>query len=192
MTVPVKTFIFLIISVIIHYLGKIDSDFLHCFFPIYESIFQHAKIIFYSYIITSAIEFCIYKYNLHKNFGSYSVHIENSSEYIFNILQNSITIIWIMTLVYYFPSSIIGPCQSFITEFLWAIGATFITGFCAICIEKKVWHRPVIISLVLISIFLFARFTFVQPWTDFFIKIQTHYEEPKIEDVNHPSLKGGA
>jgi hypothetical protein len=184
MTVPVKTFIFLIISVAIHYLGKIDSDFLHCFFPIYESIFQHAKIIFYSYILTSGIEFVMYNRNwrIISAVGKSEVNAYRM-EYIFNILQNSITIIWIMVLVYYFPSSIIGPCQSFITEFLWAIIATSLTGFLAFSIEKKINHKPILIVLVLINIFLMARFTFVQPWTDFFIKIQTHYEEPKMEDL---------
>jgi len=37
-----------------------------------------------------------------------------------------------------------------------------------------------IISLVLISMFLFARFTFVQPGTDFFCKTKIHYVEPNL------------
>lgn len=187
MSVLLKSTLFLFISIGVHYAGKIQSDFLHCFTPVYESMFQHAKIMFYAYWITSAIEFLIIRNKSIKEINRITYLFDanmlketykaSKSEYIWNIFQNSLTIIWIMMLVYYIPSSFIGAWESFAMEFVWALIATWITGFCTICIEKKVWYKPVIIFLIVTNIYMFVRFTFEKPWTDFFNEAKVTYEE---------------
>ena len=160
----VKTILFLLISMVIHYAGKmIPGFFLHFFLPTQESIFQHTKIIFYAYLIVNLIDWKYFKANVYK------------------VIFIATIMTYPMMLIFYLPTSLFGAMEHFWSEFAWAIGATYLTGFVTLTIEKGIAVRGKmleVVSVILfcIMIFLLARFTYVEPWVDYFQIPITNYK----------------
>ncbi|MHA1776596.1 MAG: DUF6512 family protein [Promethearchaeota archaeon] len=160
-----RIFGFLLIFEILHYLYDFFPNIvMQIFSGINESVFQHWKIAFYSYLLLSAIEFGIfYKTLFHKR------------QFVFTHLFGAILTPWIIFILWYIAPAIYGPIGRVWVEILWAISCTILTIFIITVFENQIkeieWNRSsqlVIMLLMLILILEFTIFTFHLPWADIF------------------------
>lgn len=161
----IKVFLYLIIFSILHFSYDLTKlKFLIPFGGIDESIFQHLKMAFWAYLITSVIEYS-YLRRRFKNFISFFIPR----------LFSSVIIPWLIFLVWYLAPAIYGKFNSAIPELIWAVLVTILSGISGVLIEREIQGRKfskafitVTLLLGIISAFLYIKFTYQLPWIDMF------------------------
>jgi len=155
------------LKIIVYCLVFSVLHFLYMFFPYDlvaliscngESVFQHLKLAFYSYIITSVIEYKLYGGD--KNF------------WIMRLLSSNLMGL-IQMMFWYIPFVFIGQMEDMSIKLPYAY---FIQVMCVIWLcafeESKIGFTKVskasIIFLSLVLVYLYSGYTFVMPYTDLF------------------------
>ena len=164
--VYVKSAVYLIIFLILHYLYEMLP---HPVFALFsgtsESVYEHMKIAFYSYIFLTIIEFTIFRKKINDN-----------EKFVFSHLFSAVLIPW-MSMMWYLIISVVYADQIPILtlEIIYSIAITYVSVI-PICILEQ-WYSQiefnkqvkfVILILLMLSIVQFTVFTFRLPWHDIF------------------------
>ncbi len=166
MNIFVKPIIFLVLFSILHFGYDLTNwSFLTPFCGIDESIFQHLKMAFWAYLFTSIIEYLLIK-----------KRIENNSSFWYSRFLSTVILPWYIFLIWYLVPAIFGKTGSSTVELFWAILSSYLSGLFATIVEKNTGKcrfdsasRIVIIVLLVISAFLYIKFTYQLPWVDMFV-----------------------
>lgn len=151
-----STFIIFLISVIVHFgYNLLKCDLIALFFPVNESIWEHMKMLFTSFIIFGFIEFYFRK----------KLNINNI---VFNALITSFITIFTFLLMflpfyYRFGENFV---VTIIMEFI-AIGISQIISY-FILTHKSLKLDKISIIFIIICYIIFGYFTYKPPLTDFF------------------------
>lgn len=147
-----KHFIFLVLAIFIissafHFMYNIlPNNFIAAFFPVNESIFEHMKMIFNSYIVTFFLEYLY----LRKN--------NNKFNYIFRLLTSTLSCIFITMILYYPFYYLLG--NNFIITMIGYIISIIISVYIANIIYKNTSYDKVI-DIISLLIMLFLEFFFI-------------------------------
>ncbi|MEO0166818.1 MAG: DUF6512 family protein [candidate division WOR-3 bacterium] len=163
--IPVKAFLYLIIFSALHFGYDLTGwSILTPFCGIDESIFQHLKMAFWAYLFASLIEYLVIQ-----------KRINAKASFWYARLLSTIFVPWFVFLIWYLAPAIRGKTDSNIIELLWAIFSSYLSGIFAGITEKTAERfefntsiRIVLIVFIIISAFLFIRFTYSLPWVDMF------------------------
>ncbi len=166
MNIFIKSFIYLVVFTLLHFGYDITGwIFLKPFCGIDESLFQHLKMAFWAYLITSLLEALLVKNTLHSR-----------SRFWYPRLFSAIILPWVTLLIWYLVPAVFGKLHSNIVEVFWAIFCTYFGVFIVVLFEKTIEKNEfglpakiAILLLFLISAFLFIRFTYKLPWIDLFV-----------------------
>ncbi len=166
MKIFLKPLLYLVLFSTLHFGYDLTGwSFLTPFCGIDESIFQHLKMAFWAYLLTNLIEFFIVKQKT-----------KNTSSFWYPRFLSAVFVPWIIFLIWYLMPAIFGRLQSNLIEVFWAISVTYISGIFGVSIERSIEQtkisktfRIVIISLLIISAFLYIKFTYTLPWVDMFV-----------------------
>ncbi|MHA2287471.1 MAG: DUF6512 family protein [Promethearchaeota archaeon] len=159
----IRSLIFLGIFILLHYTYDFFPNIVFQIFSgIDESVFQHMKIGFYSYVILTLLEFAIFRKK-----------ITNNSKYLFSRIFSMVLYPWIMFILFFFTRVIYPLQMHFVVEIISAQITVYITalilGFIEIDIIKiDFGNRLKVILLILIVLLIveFTAFTFYLPWHD--------------------------
>jgi hypothetical protein len=128
-------------------------------------MFQHLKIAFWAYSITTLIEYSIVKRS----------HKASKSFWFPRILSTTI-VPWLILLIWYLVPAFVGRVESIMVELFWGVFVTILVGMAGPIIEKNIEGKDftlsfkiVIVILFIVSGFLYIRFTFKPPWIDLFV-----------------------
>lgn len=131
-----------------------------------ESNFQHYKAGFFSYLIVNLVE---YGWNHRK--------ITPRESFLYSRLTATIFLPWLIFLLWYTAPAIIGRWPNNTYEIIYANLITFIVGICTVILESGLegiaYHKSlkfVLVTLFLVSIFLYIDFTYRLPWADVFVE----------------------
>ncbi len=159
----VRSLILLGIFIILHYTYDFFPNIVvQIFSGINESVFQHMKIAFYSYIILMIIEFLAFKKKITDNTG-----------FLFSRIFSAIFYPWIVFMVFFFTRVIYPWQMHFVVEIISAQVTVYVSaliiGFIELDIMKIEFGKRLKIILVILIILLiveFTAFTFYLPWHD--------------------------
>ncbi len=166
MNIFVKSLFYLIVFSALHFGYDLTGwAIVTPFCGVDESIFQHLKMGFWAYLITSIIEF----FAVNKRLG------DRKTFWYPRFLSTTI-IPWIIFLIWYIVPATFGKLGSASLEVLWAIFSTYISAVFATVIEKTIEQmqvsnpaKVVILILLIVSAFLYIKFTYTLPWIDMFV-----------------------
>lgn len=167
MNTYLKSLIFLFIFSILHFGYEITGwIFLTPFCGINESLFQHLKIAFWSYLLlVLLIEYPFIRNKL----------ATQTTSFWYSRLLSSVILPWIILVIWYLLPALYGKVKTPLVDLIWAIGVTYLSclfvGFLEMEIEKAEFGlttRYIILFLVVASGFLFVWFTYRLPWIDLF------------------------
>lgn len=162
-----KTLLFWLVFLIIMFLYRVFP-----FFPFSmisgtsESNFQHYKMGFFAYLITSGIEYWLFRKK-----------IAARQSFLYSRLTSVLFLPWIIFLVWYIAAAVVGQMPVTL-EIIWANLVVLLVGLFSVTLERG-WEkavfprssRIVIWVLLFLSIALFLRFTFGPlPWADVFVE----------------------
>ncbi|NVM44919.1 MAG: hypothetical protein HWN79_08375 [Candidatus Lokiarchaeota archaeon] len=159
----IRSLIFLGIFIILHYTYDwFPNIVFQIISGIDESVFQHMKIGFYSYIILMIIELLVFKKK-----------IADNTKFIFSRFFSAIFYPWIM-FMFFFLTRVVYPEQMhFVAEIISAQITVYITAifigfieFEIIKIEFGKRLKVLLLILIVILIVEFTAFTFYLPWHD--------------------------
>ncbi len=159
----IRSLFLLIIVIVLHYAYKFFPNVVfQIFSAIDESVFQHMKIGFYSYIILSVTEFLLFKKK-----------IKNKTRFLFSHIFSAIFYPWVIFMFFFF-SRVIYPWQMhFVVEIISAQATVYISalviGFVELdTIKIEFGKRLKVLLVVLILIFIteIIAFSFYLPWHD--------------------------
>ncbi len=132
--------------------------------PIYESVFQHMKGIFYAYALVNMAEYALRRKAL-----------EQRVAFVYARMLTTIIIPWLMFLLWYMGPAYYGPMPTIPLEVVYANVIMVLIGICAVLLERGFETmryarelKLVIVLLLIISISLYTIFTFKLPWADVF------------------------
>ena len=132
------------------------------FSGINESVFQHMKIGFYSYMILSAIEFFVFKKK-----------ITDTTKFLFSRVFSLILYPWIIFLLFFFTRVVYPWQMHFVIEIISANIVVYISvlmlGFIEIDIMKLEFGKRLRVNLLILLALLvieFTAFSFYLPWHD--------------------------
>ena len=166
MNIYIKSLLYLIIFSILHFGYDLTHwSFLTPICGINESVFQHLKMAFWAYLLTSLIEYFVIR--------------NKSSErksFWYPRLLSTIILPWIVILIWYFVPALCGRVKYLVLEILWSIFSTYSSGVIVGIIEKNIEKnsfsfsfKMVILILIILSAFLYVCFTYNPPWIDLFV-----------------------
>ncbi|MHA2007021.1 MAG: DUF6512 family protein [Promethearchaeota archaeon] len=161
----VRSGIYLVIFVLSHYLFKwFPNEVLSLFSSIDESVFQHMKLAFYSYLILSLIEGAIFRNK-----------IPNKEKFIYSHILSAVIIPFIIFTLFLIGAMFYGE-RPFLVEIFYAITITFTSSLVTTVIEQEYkeleFNKRFKILLIVITVILimeFTIFTFNLPWHDIFV-----------------------
>lgn len=159
----VRSLLFLAIFIGLHYAYKFfPSVITQIFSGIYESVFQHMKIGFYTYIILTVIEFFIFKKK-----------IVNKPKFLFSRVFSMVVYPYLIFLFFLFTRVVYPWQMHFVVEIISAQIVVYISvlflGFLEVEIAKLEFGkrlRVLLLILVVILIIEFTAFSFYLPWHD--------------------------
>jgi hypothetical protein len=171
MNIYLKSFLFLAVFSLLHFGYEITGwSFLAPFCSVNESVFQHLKMAFWSYLLITVLV----EYPLLKRYNKKDFIINN---FWYSRFLSAIIIPYIILVIWYLLPALFGKTKSLFVDLIWALAVTFFscifTGYLEKEIEKikfKILTKYIILFLVLISGFLFVKFTYKLPWIDLFIE----------------------
>ena len=158
-----RSLLFLAIFIGMHYAYRFFPNvIIQLISPIDESVFQHMKNGFYTYLIIVVIEFLIFKKK-----------ITNKTNYLFSRIFSMILYPWIMFLLFFFTRVVYPWQMHFVVEIISAQITVFISaliiGFIEtdfIKIEYRKRLKVLLVILIVLLIIEFTVFTFSLPWHD--------------------------
>lgn len=161
MNTYLKSFFYLLIFSVLHFGYDLTKlNFLKPFCGVNESIFQHLKMAFWSYIFLGLTE----------------VLSKKRKELLYSRLFSAVILPWITMIIWYIPFTILTKIQVPVIEILWSITATYFSAIITILIEKNIEileiskeFKILILFLTFISAFLFVSYTYRLPYIDVFI-----------------------
>jgi len=153
------------IFLILHYLYDWFPNSLTTFFSgINESVYQHMKIGFFTYILYGIFEFLITKKS-----------IQTLSSHVYSRLFSTTYFPLVMMPIYLLGPLLFGHTENMLLEIIFANIALLGTSFSTLVLEDHIEKsklepsfRVVIIALFLISLVQFVVFTYRLPWFDIF------------------------
>lgn len=159
----IRSLIFLGIFIVLHYTYDFFPNILFQIFSgIDESVFQHMKIGFYSYIILMIIEFFAFKKK-----------IADNTKFLFSRIFSTIFYPWVMFMFFFFTRVIYPWQMHFVLEIISAqavvYASSIILGFIELdTIKIEFGKRLKVILFVLIALLIieFTAFSFYLPWHD--------------------------
>ncbi|MBO8152422.1 MAG: hypothetical protein H0Z30_08020 [Candidatus Marinimicrobia bacterium] len=166
MNIYLKSLLYLAIFSILHF----GYDLTHWAFltplcGINESVFQHLKMAFFSYLLASLIEYFVIRRKIRKD-----------KNFWYPILLSTIVVPWFVILIWYLVPALWGKVESPMLEILWAVFSTYSSGVMGGIIEKNIEENVVtssfkiiVLILFIVSAFLYVWFTYRPPWIDLFI-----------------------
>jgi len=169
----IKALLFLGVFSVLHFGYELTGwKFLIPICGINESVFQHLKMAFWAYIISSALERIPSKGKTAKSVSK--------AEFWYSRLLSAVIVPWLIFILWYFLPAVYGRAKSLFVDLCWSLLATFTVALFAAQLEQEIQKltlskdtRLLIIFLVVASGFLFVFFTFKLPWIDLFINPAT-------------------
>ena len=169
----IKALLFLGVFSVLHFGYELTGwKFLIPICGINESVFQHLKMAFWAYIITSALERIPSK-------GKDSDSVPKA-EFWYSRFLSAVIGPWLIFILWYFLPAVYGRAKSLFVDLSWSLLVTFTAALFAAQLERETQKltlskdtRLLIIFLVVASGFLFVFFTFKLPWIDLFINPAT-------------------
>ncbi len=160
----VRSFVLLLIFILLHYLYKWFPNIIFSLFsPIDESVFQHFKNAFYSYIILTLIEYFIFR-----------KEIKDKNRFFFSHMLSAIIIAWFIFILFLTLAMFYGERQ-FIVEIIYAQIIVYLTAISISIFEQEFKNlefskrfKVLIIVLFIYLVVEFTVFTFKLPWHDVF------------------------
>ncbi len=173
MSMLAKIVLYVLIFSLLHFGYELTGwDFLIPFCGTDESVYEHLKMGFWSYLLASSVEFFLLK-RKHRPIDSFW-----SSRLISTIL-----IPWLIVLVWYVVPGIVGKVESIAVELTWAFAVVIISGIVCVAFERSIERihfgatvRLLILILFVVSIFFFVRFSYSRPWIDLFQNPEIHID----------------
>ncbi len=170
MKISVKLVLYLLVFSILHFGYDLTHlSILKPFCGVNESVFQHLKMAFWAYLIASAMEYAGVKKKL-----------KEKACFWYSRILATVIVPWFTFLIWYLVPAIFGKIHSLVLDILWAVISSLLGGISAILVEKTAEKyrfdmtlRIAIISLLVISAFLYIRFTYFLPWIDMFVDPKT-------------------
>lgn len=161
-----KALVYLILFSILHFLYDLTHwAVLTPFCGTNESVFQHLKMAFWSYLMASAIEY-----------AGTNRRIRETAAFWYSRLLSTVVVPWLVFLIWYVGPALCGKLEPLPVELLWALAVTYISGVMGGVLEKQtVGHKPtvalrvLVVVLVVVSALLYVRFTYKLPWIDLFV-----------------------
>ncbi len=159
----VRSLLYLAIFIGLHYMFKFFPNVISQIFSgINESVFQHMKVGFYSYLILSIIEFFVFKKK-----------INDKTKFLFSRVFSMILYPFLIFLFFLF-TRVIYPWQMlFVVEIISAQITVYISvlvlGFIEQDIKKLEFgkrFKVILLILLLLLIIEFTAFSFYLPWHD--------------------------
>jgi surface polysaccharide O-acyltransferase-like enzyme len=164
----VKGLLFLLFFVALHHGYELTGWYiLTPICGINESVFQHLKMAYWSYLFVSLAE-----YLAARRTGKRDGHW-------YPRLLAAVVVPWIAMLVWYLMPALAGRVESLALHVAWAILATYVTGVAGAFIERGLKESPplelkaLILALSVISAFLYTWFTYNPPYIDVFVDPET-------------------
>ena len=159
----IRSLLFLAIFIGMHYLYKFFPFVIFQLFSgINESVFQHMKIGFYSYLILTVIEFFIFKEK-----------ITDASKFLFSRIFSMILYPFLIFLLFLFTRVVYPWQMHFVIEIISAQTVVYISvlilGFIELDIVKLEFGKRLKVLLLILLVLLiieFTAFTFYLPWHD--------------------------
>ena len=176
MNIYLKSLIFLVVFSILHFGYEITGwTLLTPFCGVNESVFQHLKMAFWSYLLlTVLIEYPFIRKKIER--GKSDKRIIEIGNFWYSRLLSVIILPWIMLIIWYLLPALYGKAESLLVDLVWAVAVTYLSCFFVGYLEKetekiefKLSTKYIILFLVFISGFLFVWFTYKLPWIDLFI-----------------------
>jgi uncharacterized membrane protein YeaQ/YmgE (transglycosylase-associated protein family) len=164
-----KGLLFLLFFIALHYGYELTGW--HILTPICgvnESVFQHLKMAFWSYLFVSLAEFLTAARRARKQ-----------GDYWYPRLLATVVVPWVAMIVWYLMPALAGRVDSLVAEVAWAIFATYFTGVAGAFIERGLKESPslelkaLIIALFAVSVFLYTWFAYNPPYIDVFVNPDT-------------------
>lgn len=160
-----KVILFQLIFLLLHYLYDwFPNNLVAIFSGTDESVYQHLKIGFFSYILLTGIEYLFIKKS-----------ISSITQFIIARLFTNVYITWVMTVCFLISPLIFVKIHSIPGEIIFANVALLLTSFFSFTAERHVekskpdrWMIGVSIFLFLLVLVQFIVFTNRLPWFDLF------------------------
>ena len=160
----VRSGLYLVIFVILHYLFHwFPNVFISLFSGIDESVYQHMKIAFYTYIILTIIEFFLFR-----------TKITDIKKFVYSHLF-SVVLIPLITVVLFLTGAMVFGERSKIVEIIYALTITYLSGLSVSIIEQEFKDiefskrfKVFLFIIIILMIIEFTVFTFNLPWHDVF------------------------
>ena len=159
----IRGLIFFGIFIALHYIYDLFPNILFQIISgIDESIFQHMKIGFYSYILLMIIEFFAFKRK-----------ITDKTKFLFSHIFSAIFYPWIMFMFFFFTRVIYPWQMHFVVEIISAQVTTYISVIFLSFIELEIMKiefgkrlKVILVILIILLIIEFTAFSFYLPWHD--------------------------
>jgi len=163
----VRSGLYLVLFVLLHYLFHwFPYPFISLFSGIDESVYQHMKIAFYTYLILTGIELILFRNK-----------ITEPKKFIYSHLF-SIVLIPLITLVLFLMGAVVYDAErSKVVEIIYALTITYISGLSVSLIEQEFKElefskrfKVFLLIIAVIMVIEFTVFTFRgNPWHDVFL-----------------------
>ncbi len=171
MKIATKVIIYMAIFSLLHFGYDLTGwNFLIPFCGTDESVFEHLKMGFWSYLLVSTLEFLILKRKE-----------RSSNNFWMSRLISTIFIPWLIVVVWYLVPGIYGKVESITLELVWAFIVVIVSAIIGIVLEKSTEKikfgmglKTIILVLLIICIFFFVRFSYSKPWIDLFQNPEVH------------------
>ena len=143
----IKALLFLGVFSILHFGYELTGwKFLIPICGINESVFQHLKMAFWAYIITSALERIP-----SKDKGSDFV---SKAEFWYSRFLSAVIVPWLIFVLWYFLPAIYGRAKSLLVDLCWSLLATFTAALFAAQLEQEIQKLTLSKDTRLLIIFL--------------------------------------
>ena len=160
----IRSLLLLGIFILLHYLYKWFPNIIFSLFsPIDESVYQHFKNAFYSYLILTLIEYFIFRKK-----------IQDKTKFFFSHMLSAVIIAWFIFILFLTFAMFYGERQ-FIVEIVYAQIIVYLTAISISIFEQESKKldfskrfRVLIIVLCIFLVVEFTVFTFNLPWHDVF------------------------
>lgn len=140
------------------------SGFTAIFSGINESVYQHMKVCFFSYILFVLIEYLIVRKSIKK-----------ADQYFYSRLLSATYFPLVMLVIYLLGPLVFGHIENIVFEIIFANISLLATSFATLIVEKQVssskpsiTFKIVAIILFLLSLAQFIVYTYELPWYDIF------------------------
>ncbi|MBN1801579.1 MAG: hypothetical protein JW891_08750 [Candidatus Lokiarchaeota archaeon] len=166
----IKALVYLVIFSFLHFAYDISQEniVVGIFSGTDESVFQHMKIGFYSYLILTVIEYLIFMKQINKG---------GMDKFLYSRLLSAILLSWFMIVLYLIAALFFQEQPPLEFEIFYSIIMGYISILPVLMLE--IWYEKfefpkqikyLIIFFVILLVLEFTLFTFNKPWHDIFLE----------------------